>query len=139
MQLAQRLDLTAFRRDPLHVIVRVVGVNLSGVPVTYGVGLYPDADPAFRLLSLGASVGVGADGIRLVRIDQTPGGQPVTIYEIIASKGLLANFPIAGEIGDDITFSHELQVGALPMPFGFAAVETTLFFGTLTIKGSVND
>lgn len=139
MLIAGRLDLAAFRRDPLRIIVNVRGVDLTGIALTYGVGLYPDADPAFRLLVLNMTDVPGGNGIRLVNVDRSEANQPVTVYEILASKDLLTGFPRAGEIGDDSPFSHELQVAALPMSAGFTGVETTLFFGKLTIKGSVND
>lgn len=137
--LAGRLDLAAFRRDPFRVIANVRGVDLTGIALTYGVGLYPDADPAFRLLLLNMTDVPGANGIRLVSVDRSDTDQPVSIYEIIASKDLLLGFPRSGELGDDLIFSHELQVAALPMSPGFTSIETTLFYGTLTIKGSVND
>lgn len=139
MLLAQRLDLTAFRRDPLRIIARVVGDDLSAATVTYGVGLYRDIDPAFRSLVLTNTLVIGGDGVRLVRVERSPGDQPVSVFEIIASKPLMALLPRTGEIGDDVSLAHELQVDRLTAAPGFSPVETTLFFGTLTIKGSVND
>ncbi len=69
----------------------------------------------------------------------SPTTTSLSVFEIIASKPLTVLVPGAGEIGDDVSLAHELQVDRLTAAPGFSPVETTLFFGTLTIKGCVND
>lgn len=136
--IAQRFDFAAFRRDPLQLVLHINGVNLTGVPVRYAVGPYPDIDSAFRSLTLGPTDASGADGTRLVEVYRQ-GGEWVSVVEIIAGKALMAALPRAGEIGDDLPLAHELGVDRLPIPDRLSSIETTLFFGTLTIKGSIND
>ncbi|MCP4025669.1 MAG: hypothetical protein GY736_05065 [Sphingomonas sp.] len=133
-----RVDLRAFRRDPLQIVLHVVGVDLTGVPVRYAAGFYPDIDPAFRSLTLGPTDTPGDDGARLVEVVRIR-GLPVSVVEIIASKALMATLPAAGEIGADLPLAHELAIDRLPINDGLTPVETTLFTGTLTIKGSLND
>ncbi|WP_267395589.1 MULTISPECIES: hypothetical protein [unclassified Sphingomonas] len=138
MQISQPVHLAAFRRDPLRIVIDIDGVDLSSVPVRYAVGLYPDIDPAFRSLTLGPTTVPGGDGVRLVSVTYRD-GLASSRFEIIASKGLIAALPKAAEPGDDFALAHELGVDALPIADGLTPVETTLFTGTLTIKGSIND
>lgn len=133
-----RVDLSAYRRDPLQIVLHVVGVDLTGVAVRYGVSIFPDADPASRLLTLGPTAEPGADGVRLVEVVRVR-GLPVSVIEIIASKARMAALPPSSIPDRPMPLSHELEVDRLPIADRLTPVETTLFTGTLTIMGSIND
>ena len=138
MAIAQSVPLSAFRSDPLHLVISIIGVDLAGIAVTMALRKYPD-EPGPALLTLQSQAAAGARGIRLIGVDIDADGIPTSTIEVIEQKAAMRLLPAAAERGANVTVFYDLQVAALPIAGGASAVETTLMFGPLIIKGSCND
>ena len=138
MLTAVNQTLSAFRNDPLYLLMEVIGYDLSGNLPSLAVKLYPDA-PGPPLLLLAPTVIPGADGIRSVSVTYDDDDVPTTLLEAIASKTVISALPAAPVAGADVTLAYDLQWTPPLAGTGLSPVEETVLFGDFIIKGSVND
>jgi len=134
----RRQDLRVFRRDPLHLVIAVIGLDLTGSGPSLAVRLYPDA-PGLPELLLGPTASAGSQGIRIVEVTRDPADVPTTLLEILATKGAINRLPRTGEIGTPSTFAYDLQWTPPAAGPGLTRVEETVLFGSFIVMGSVND
>lgn len=129
--------IACMRGDPLQVVVRVNGANLSAATLMFAVGV--NVDPAGRCWVLTTPAAPGAEGIRHVRSDVDINGVAYSIFEIVASKAKMAALPRSAELGADTPLFYDLQSDRLNIPDAISNQETTLLRGSFIVKGSIND
>jgi hypothetical protein len=137
MALPQNADISCLRGDPLQILVRVNGTDLSSATLMFAVGI--NRDPVGRAWVLTMQTVAGNEGIRHVRSNVDIDGLPYSIFEIVASKAKMAALPRSGEFGADVPLFYDLQSDRLNIPDTISNQETTLLRGVLIVKGSIND
>lgn len=138
MLTSKRTTIAVFRRDPLYLLISVIGYDLTASSPAMAVRLYPDA-PGDPLLLLEATGWAGADGIRLVEVIVDDDNVPTSVLEVIASKATMSEMPLPGELGSDLTLYYDFQWTPPLEGSGITPVEETVMFGDFIIKGSAND
>lgn len=137
MGLPNTVTISCMRGDPLQVLVRVNGVDLTNAFIRFAVSI--NQDPIGRQFVLLMAPNKGDEGIRLVRTGLDDDQIPFSILEIIGSKEKLAALPEAPEFGDDAPLYCELQTDRLNIPDDITDQEITLLRGPFIVKGSIND
>ena len=128
MAIAHRLDgLSFFTRSDLKSLISIEGYDMTDVSGNFALALAPEMAPV-----LTASVNT----ISVVEDDD---GVPISVMQIFAplaaiqaAKAIIA----AADPGASVPLYYEFRVDRLPGDLGTPA-ETTLFYGTGPMKGSV--
>lgn len=137
MGLPNLANISCLRGDPLQLLVRVNGVDLTNAVVSFAVGI--NRDPVGRSWVLTSPVAKGVEGIRFVRSDTDDLGILFSIFEIIASKAKVAALPRPAEFGADMVLFYDLQSSILNIGGDASEQEVTLARGYFIVKGSIND
>jgi hypothetical protein len=138
MSAAHNCSITVFRKDPLQVPISFVGVDLTGVAMSFAVKISADA-PGGKILDLTTANA----GITLFDVSTDGDGIATSIILLSMTKAahvaaLAAYLPV--EPGVTVILYFDIQwtpPDSLVAPL--SAVETTILTGNYFVLGSAND
>lgn len=136
---AARQALRAFRNDPLHLVLEIVGENLNDANFAFAVKLDTD-QPGSPLLGPLVNNDVAGDpGVRLVTVYFDDDGVPITVLEIIAEKADMQALRPGDLYGEDLPLVYDFEwTAAEADESDISPVETTRLYGPFIVMGSVN-
>lgn len=128
MALARRLDgLSFFTKSDLKSVMLIAGFDMTGVGGNFSIAMAPEG-----VSLLTAAVGT-------IGMIEDEDGVPLSMVQIFAPNSVVQSAKAAiaaADPGANVPLYYEFRVDRLPGDLGSSA-ETTLFYGTGPMKGSV--